>query len=321
MQNLMLWATLLAAPLDPAVELPKAPNAQVKGPKVEPAVVIWLTQHGRVVVDPGQFASQKPPSSVKSSRTPVGLDGLTVHLSRVKRSYDQMQKAKGARGVEVLASGVEASRLFVVIRADRRAPWRHVEWIMTICAEQKFYKTRLAVEGANGTTTLDAFLPKDKGIAPTAQEPVNEIHVVAALKGTKEKEVEWGPQGSRVKVRMPTGLQVRFGDREAAELAPFETFVKAGAKAAEGTEDTILVGQIRASSKISVQQVVTPLDWFRAQKYPHVHIWSAPIPSGGLRRMKSLPYPEKDEVPLSVGGSGGLAEELEPIEEELVEPR
>jgi len=319
MQILLLWATLVVAAPDLAIELPEAPNALVKEPKADPAVVIRLTQHGQIVVDPRQFASGEK-ARQESGLTQVSLDELAVHLIRMKQAYDLRQKAKGASGVEELGQGVTASRLFAVIRADRRAPWRHVEWIMTICAEQKYYKTRLAVKGAKAEATLDAFLPTDRGIRPTPQEPPNEIHVVAVLKGAKEKEVEWGPEGSPVRVRMPTGIQVRFGDREVSKLATLERWVKNGRKAAEGTPNTILVGEIQSSSKISVQQVVTPLDWYRAQKYAHVHIWSVPIPTQEIRLMKSLPYPSKDESPSSVHGSGGWSE-LDPIAEELEEPR
>ncbi|MHC4222688.1 MAG: hypothetical protein ACYSUN_01745 [Planctomycetota bacterium] len=321
MQILLLWATLVAAAQDPAIELPMAANAHVREPKVEPAVIIRLTQHGQVMVDPNQFASQKEASRLKSGLTQVSLDGLAVHLIQAKQIYDLRQKAKGASGIEDLGQGNLASRLYVVIWADKRAPWRHVEWILTICAEQKYYKTQLAVKGPKATTTLDAFLPIDRGIRPIPREPPNEIHVVALLRGAKEKEVEWGPKEARVRVRVPTGLRVRIGDREVADLAPLEKFIKSGRKAAEGTPNTILVGQIQASSKTSVQQVVTPLDWYRAQKYPHVHIWSAPIPTLEIRLMKALPYPAKDETPISVHGTGGWSEELDPIEEEIEEPR
>ena len=44
------------------------------------------------------------------------------------------------------AGGAEASKLFVLLRADRNTPWQHIQWVMTIMAEAKLYKLQFATK-------------------------------------------------------------------------------------------------------------------------------------------------------------------------------
>ncbi|MGH7162250.1 MAG: ExbD/TolR family protein [Planctomycetota bacterium] len=77
---------------------------------------------------------------------PVTLDKLGQELDFARRLYVQNQKARGLDGMEKLEGGAEASKLFVLLRADKDAPWQHVQWIMTIMAEQKLYKLQFATK-------------------------------------------------------------------------------------------------------------------------------------------------------------------------------
>lgn len=72
------------------------------------------------------------------------LDELGTILSEAKRVYNLQQKAKGKSGTEKVAGGAEASSLYVLLRADRDTPWQHVQWVMTIMAEQKMFKLQFA---------------------------------------------------------------------------------------------------------------------------------------------------------------------------------
>jgi biopolymer transport protein ExbD len=72
------------------------------------------------------------------------LDELGTILSQAKREYNLRQKMKGKKGTEKVAGGAEASRLFVLLRADRDTPWQHVQWVMTLMAEEKLFKLQFA---------------------------------------------------------------------------------------------------------------------------------------------------------------------------------
>ena len=75
----------------------------------------------------------------------ISLDELGARLSNAKRLYDIKQTRKGEDAYEMTAGG-KASKLFVLLRADRNTPWQHVQWVMTIMAEQKLYKLQFATK-------------------------------------------------------------------------------------------------------------------------------------------------------------------------------
>ena len=76
---------------------------------------------------------------------PISLDELGARLANRKRLYEVQQKRKGKEAF-IMTKGGKASRLFVLLRADRNTPWQHVQWVMTIMAEQKLYKLQFATK-------------------------------------------------------------------------------------------------------------------------------------------------------------------------------
>ena len=77
---------------------------------------------------------------------PRSLDQVAAILAEKKRFYNLQQKAKGKTGYETLPGGEKASSLFVLLRADRDTPWQHVQWLMTIMAEQKLFKLQFGTK-------------------------------------------------------------------------------------------------------------------------------------------------------------------------------
>ncbi|MHC4223958.1 MAG: ExbD/TolR family protein [Planctomycetota bacterium] len=73
------------------------------------------------------------------------LDELGTILDQAKRVYNLKMRAKGKEGEDDFG-GMKASKLYVLLRADRDTPWQHVQWIMTIMAEQKLYKLQFATK-------------------------------------------------------------------------------------------------------------------------------------------------------------------------------
>ncbi|MHC4849193.1 MAG: ExbD/TolR family protein [Planctomycetota bacterium] len=65
-------------------------------------------------------------------------------LAEQKILYQKKQRRKGKEAFEILKSGGKATRLFVLLRADKDTPWQHVQWLMTVMAQEKYYKLQFA---------------------------------------------------------------------------------------------------------------------------------------------------------------------------------
>ena len=75
----------------------------------------------------------------------LNLDELGTVLRNSKDQYELKMKRKGKSGL-VDIGGAKASKLFVLLRADKDTPWQHVQWLMTIMAEQKLFKMQFATK-------------------------------------------------------------------------------------------------------------------------------------------------------------------------------
>jgi biopolymer transport protein ExbD len=76
--------------------------------------------------------------------TRITLNELGTRLVFLKTVYKKKMALQGKSGVEIIKGGAEASKLFVLLRADRNTPWQHIQWVMTIMAEAKLYKLQFA---------------------------------------------------------------------------------------------------------------------------------------------------------------------------------
>ena len=76
----------------------------------------------------------------------VNLDELGTILGTLRETYDIKMRAQNKSGLEDLPGGGKASKLYVLLRADKDTPWQHVQWLMTIMAEQKLYKLQFGTK-------------------------------------------------------------------------------------------------------------------------------------------------------------------------------
>ena len=106
------------------------------------------------------------------------LDEIATILSEAKRVYNLRQRAKGKSGYEKVKGGAEASSLFVLLRADRDTPWQHVQWLMTVMAEEKMFKLQFATKKFS-----------DSSYTP---EESKELDAITAKESAKLKEAENG---------------------------------------------------------------------------------------------------------------------------------
>jgi len=65
-------------------------------------------------------------------------------LSDQKKLYVKKMARKGKSALEDIGSGRKASKLYVLLRADKDTPWQHVQWLMTVMAQEGFYKLQFA---------------------------------------------------------------------------------------------------------------------------------------------------------------------------------
>jgi len=142
---------------------------------------------------------------------------------------------------------------------------------------------------------LQAFLPTDKGINPIPQDPPNEIKVSVHIMARKEKERQWGPKGSQqITVKMPSTVMYKFNERESNNLSEVSKWIKSAFKAAQGTENTKVVGEIKAGHKVPHKFIVAVLNKFAEAGLEKVDFFGTAIPGAALRKRKLLPYPKKN---------------------------
>jgi len=75
----------------------------------------------------------------------TSLDELGTQLERAKDRYDRRMQAQGKSGYDEI-SGQKASKLYVLLRADKETPWQHIQYIMTVMAEAKLYKLQFGTK-------------------------------------------------------------------------------------------------------------------------------------------------------------------------------
>ena len=72
------------------------------------------------------------------------LGELQVILREQKSLYQKKMARDGKSAYEELNDGKKASKLYVLLRADKDTPWQHVQWLMTIMALEGYYKLQFA---------------------------------------------------------------------------------------------------------------------------------------------------------------------------------
>jgi len=242
-----------------------------------PAVFVRLGEAGRLEVKRGEEWKA------------ASLSEYSTWLDIAKGEHDEAMKRQGGTGLEVVGGGVSASRLFVSVRAAPDTPWQHIQWLMTLAAEQKYYKLELS----DGKRRMLAFLPVDRGIQPTPQEPPTEIRVAIHLVTRAEEEAKWGDET----VKRPTKVACRFGDRETESLDAVGDWIDTAKRAAAGAgTGVVLAGEIRAGHKVPFTKVLDVMEAFADHGLTALNFYGTQIPSPKLRVAPRLPYPVANYV-------------------------
>lgn len=244
---------------------------------------VRLTRDGRVLVPAGAEWQQ------------VTLKELAERLDRAARDFDEKETLEGRTGFERTPLGFSVSRLRVDLLVDRDASWRHVQWLMTVCAERWMPRLAFVVGGPGGPYGLDAALPVDAGLPEVP-------HV-------------------RVKVQTVAGARYKFGDEESEELASVARYLAKAKKAAE-EKGAPLRGEVKAGARTPFHEVAKLLAEFRQAGYENVDFYGTAVLDNDMREAAVLPKPETD-WPVRKDPPAPVPPEVvveEPIEEPAVPP-
>jgi biopolymer transport protein ExbD len=141
---------------------------------------------------------------------------------------------------------------------------------------------------------LQAFLPTDKGINPTNAPPPIEIKVSVHIVARKEVPATYAPKLAPQSVNIPTEFKYKIGDRETADLKEVADYIKSAKRAAADTQDTKVLGEIKAGHKVPHKYVIAVLNKFAEAGMEKVDFYGTAIPPKELRQKQFLPYPLKN---------------------------
>lgn len=277
MTRLLLLAPflLLVACEDDVLEPPPSANAQQDLDDLsDDRVTVELTRYGVIKLD-GKA---------------VNLDQLGEVLKNAAIKYDAKMKGKGQSGWIDIPGGGKATKLFLMIRADRLAPWQHVQWLLTEAAMQRYYKNYFVATRADGKAgRVQAFLPTDKGIKPNAEDP-HEIMVSVHVVARKEKSQKWAD----LQVTMPTEFRYKFGDRESADVKVAAKWIGDARQVVKDSENAYARGEIKAGHKVPFEKIVELMSVMRAAGQRKIDFFGTQLTHGKLRKKMRLPYPHSN---------------------------
>jgi hypothetical protein len=214
------------------------------------------------------------------------LKDISARLRQFAEEQDRELKKAGKSAYTVAPGGARVSRLFLSIDAEPTVPWQHIQWLMTMAAEQKYYK----LEVSDGARRLLATLPVDRGIDVVPAEPPLEIKVSVHAVARREAVQKWGD----VEVLVPTEIRFKMGSEETGDLATVSDFVRKARRACKDTPNATVSGEIKAGHKVPFSKILDLMETFEAAGLPRVDFYGTAIPTPELREATRLPYPLKN---------------------------
>ncbi len=113
-------------------DAPGLPAGRIaRGERDAPAVSVRLREGGVLQAKVGEEWKE------------TKLKDLSALLKTSAEDYDREMQKTGKSGYDAVGT-MKLSRLFVSIDAEPTVPWQHIQWLMTIAAEQKNPKFELS---------------------------------------------------------------------------------------------------------------------------------------------------------------------------------
>jgi hypothetical protein len=197
----------------------------------------------------------------------ITLEDLGTILGGARDKYYLHQVRTKKSVLEPLPRDPNAG-IFLSIEADPGVPWQHIQWIMTIAAEQKVRR----LEMSEGTRRLLASVPIDAAIEYTeGYEPPRKVDVHAVLRGERAQ------------------VRYRCGDTEMTNLADVTDYLEnANAEHGEGGGGALL-GEIKADHKVPYAVVFDVMEAFVAAEFTSTGFYGTVIPPEAVRSARRLP--------------------------------
>jgi hypothetical protein len=210
----------------------------------------------------------------------IHADGRAVTLDALGEHVDK-RKLRGP--LEHTDDGFRNSGLDVVLRVDPAARWQHVQWLLTVCMEQKLYRTWF--EGSGGRR-VKVFQPTDAAIEWLPGYPRTNALCVTI-------DVEHGEDGA---------VRFRCGEQTASDVRSVSTWIAEGLRSELSADYVVRVGEIRASPGAAFRHVLAVMEAFAASAIERTWLYGTMIPTSAVRTMPALPAPDSRWKPPSGRG-------------------
>ena len=253
----------------PRVTLPVAWTArQDKNDDGDDRVVVTLDAHGLLM----------------EGESILSLAALDERLAEAVRLYAIKMKRLGKSGMDRVTGG-EVSSLFLLVRADRDAPWQHLQRVLLIAKRQRIYKVQLGTSlyAAPPYTSADAEAldVEWSGDPPGRRQYDAKLAVFLPM---FVKRPRW-PLVVRVVSPGPGVAAYRFAGRSTPDLSELRKWI------ASFPEEEV-EGFITADPHVPVQYVVAVVDQFKRCRRPILDVVSDGELPDVLPTARRLTYPE-----------------------------
>jgi len=260
-------------------DLPRVSKVQALG-KMTPfeRVTVELDDQGQLFVDGRLFT----------------LNEVGAHVLRYSEERAGYRKRQKEEPYDTLPSGIEGSNVRILLRVHKDAPWRHVQWLLSLLAEQRAYKTEfLAVDGNGREGTVPAWLPLDEAAEGGIVFPEDDADETTTAPREKQNTLTATviAEGKRAitfagkPAEGPASLAWALDRRKTADREKFFGWLREEA----GGKRTL---DIRAHAKAPAGEVVAIVDAARAAGSERIDLYHAEIASRAERGLKRLPYPD-----------------------------
>ena len=234
------------------------------------------------------------------------LTELTKVLNRLKRHYSKYKDYGKPPNLFRL------SQLYLLLRVDKDAPWRHVQWLMAVLEEQKLYRVQFGVKlkadrdyTAEEAALLGAVLTDKRPraglegklfcflryafVEVEADRPLISIEI----SGKEYKRTKRGPEGLKAWVFPPRKAVYFVARRRTDEVRTLGGWIRNKlADLPERKSRLDVVGRIEAEADTPFKFVVAAMNQFNDARVEAFDFGPAVIPDAAVRKRAYLPYPK-----------------------------
>lgn len=226
--------------------------------------------------------------------TRATLDEVDARILFVTEQRGIHLRRKGGDQAERLPTGMEASPVVVHLRVHKDAPWRHVQYLLTLLAQRRAYRTEfVATDAAGKEGVVRAWLPLDVrgegglelGEEEETEKAPPERPGVLTLTFLAEGERDAKFQGKPV--RAPGAIAFAVGKKKTPDRERFLSMV-----AEELGARKVRTLEVRAEGRVPAGEVVAAVGEARAAGQERVDLYRPVALGSELRSAPALPYPE-----------------------------